>query len=271
MLEKKNNTESNRTAFNTIARVVSVQKPHEGYVELELDAPAITSRARAGQFVLVRGWPYAEPMLPRPFDIMESDPQHGRLWLLIKITGQGTRLLSRLETGSEVVLTGPLGKGITELHCDAIGLLVRGAGAAAVVMLAQQAQANKVKVYTFHSASQGNRLVGRARLEAASDEYYVATDDGSSGYHGNATDLVDEVMQRQRLDRLYTCGSRRFARYVRLCEQQRHVAGYVFLEEYMACGLGYCHGCAVKRARGDGYVLVCTEGPVLSVSEVELA
>jgi len=48
------------------------------------------------------------------------------------------------------------------------------------------------------------------------------------------------------------------------------IEGFVFLEELMACGLGDCHGCAVKKAKGEGYFLVCRDGPVFRASEVVL-
>jgi dihydroorotate dehydrogenase electron transfer subunit len=48
------------------------------------------------------------------------------------------------------------------------------------------------------------------------------------------------------------------------------VEGYLFLEELMACGLGYCHGCAVPRRNSEQYYLVCEDGPVFRADEVEV-
>jgi dihydroorotate dehydrogenase electron transfer subunit len=43
-------------------------------------------------------------------------------------------------------------------------------------------------------------------------------------------------------------------------------AAYVSLEEFMACGVGACMGCAVKARKG--YKRVCKDGPVFRVGEV---
>jgi len=67
---------------------------------------------------------------------------------------------------------------------------------------------------------------------------------------------------------VYTCGSRRFARRVQELDRQGRVSGVVFLEGLMACGLGDCHGCAVRRSDGLGYYLVCRDGPHFPAAEV---
>jgi dihydroorotate dehydrogenase electron transfer subunit len=112
--------------------------------------------------------------------------------------------------------------------------------------------------------------VCREELETVSEVFRIATDDGSDGYHGNATDLVAEQLEHTPIDRLYTCGSKRFARFVKSLDVSGRTQGYVFLESPMACGLGHCHGCAVPRQGADGYLLICRDGPVFPVAEIAL-
>jgi len=258
------------------ARTVSVREPVSRYIELTLEAPEIARLARPGQFVMVRAWPGADPFLPRPFDIVRADPVSGIIVLFVKVEGRGTALLSLLEPGMPVQCTGPLGQPVELPTGTPVALLVRGAGAAAVVMLAAAAAAAGVPVYTFLSASTARRLVCREHLEPASTELQVATDDGSAGYHGNATDLLDRLVERKEWRtgarrapvRVYTCGSRRFARHVRNLDAAGRVEGFVFLEGLMACGLGDCHGCAVRKAGEPGYYLVCRDGPHFPVGKV---
>jgi hypothetical protein len=57
---------------------------------------------------------------------------------------------------------------------------------------------------------------------------------------------------------------------VRDLDRRGLARGFVFLEALMACGLGDCHGCAVPRADGRGYHLVCRDGPHFPAAEVKL-
>jgi dihydroorotate dehydrogenase electron transfer subunit len=262
--------------FSLPARTIAVNEPVPKYIELTLGAPEIARAARPGQFVMLRAWPGADPLLPRPFDLMHADPETGTIVLFVKVEGRGTALLGLLEPGTTVQCTGPLGRPV-EIPADGpIALLVRGAGAAAVVMLAAAAVRRGVAVYSFLSASTAGRIVCRDYLQPVSTELRVATDDGTAGYHGNATDLLDRLVGRgewrsgtdRTPGRVYTCGSRRFARHVQSLETEGKARGFVFLEGLMACGLGDCHGCAVRKKGEPGYFLVCRDGPHFPVSWV---
>ena len=257
-------------AYRT-ARVLDAAEGVPGYFDLLVQEPDIAATALPGQFVMVRGWPGTDPLLPRPFDVMQVRREDGSLRLFIKVEGRGTGLMRTLEPGDAVQLAGPMGRGIDRLEFSSVALLARGAGAAAVVYLAEAAAARGIEVFTLLSASSAPRLVCRGYLEPVSRELRVATDDGSAGYHGNATDLLDELLARRPVDRVYTCGSKRFARHVQRLDGEGKVEGYVFLEGLMACGMGDCHGCAVSRAGGPGYLLVCMDGPHFRASEVVIA
>ena len=297
------------------AEVAENREVLPGYRRITVRSAGIAAAARPGQFVMVRGWEsQADPLLPRPFDIAAADPEAGTVTVIVKIAGRGTRLLAecgpcsvpggaagsgaggrtesssgdRTEIGSaglaagSLRIAGPLGKPIPEPYPNPLGLLVRGVGSAAVTFLAARAAAAGVRVIAVLSASTANRLIGKEELLASGAELHVATDDGSEGYHGNGTDLMDRLVAGERIDAsgqaasseriaaVYTCGSKRFARHVRSLEEAGVCAGFMFLEGYMACGRGDCHGCAVRKRDGSGYALVCRDGPVFPVSEVEI-
>lgn len=241
-----------------------------GYLDLWLRNANIAEKALPGQFVMLKGHKNVSPILGRPFDIADTDPEAGTFRVVIKIFGQGTRILSSLTVGSSIPVLGPLGNGVDLTGYESIGLLVRGVGAAAVTFLARRARKAGMRVAVFLSANTAERLVCADDLEAWSTDFQVATDDGSAGYHGNATDLLDGYLEKTRLDAVFTCGSRRFARFVDSLDAGGRSRGFVFLEGYMACGVGNCHGCAVKKRSGEGYILVCRDGPVFPVGEVVL-
>ncbi len=250
------------------AILVSRKESPKGYMHLVIREEQIAQTAGPGQFVMVRGWHTGDPILPRPFDIVLADPLKGIFRLCIKVEGKGTRFLSTLKKGSGLYVTGPLGKSITEFDSAGTALLVRGAGAAAVVFLAETLAKLKKPVYTVLSASTKSRLVCRSLLEQFSTDVFIATDDGTEGYSGNGTDLLDKLIEEGKVDTVYTCGAHRFARHVKALDLAGKVRGYLFLEGNMGCGMGDCHGCAVKKEGKDGYALVCMDGPVFRSRDV---
>lgn len=258
----------NKAPVFTSGTIIRVLQAYEGYLDLLIREEKIAGSALPGQFVMIRGWAGDDPILPRPFDIVQVDPLQHTFHLVIKIEGRATSLLSLLKAGDRVRLTGPLGRGIKDFAFSTLGLLVRGVGAAAVVYLAAAAHKRGIRVYTFLSAVTAGRLVCRNYLEAVSTHFAIATDDGSEGFAGNAIVLLDDFMAARRLDRIYTCGSKRFARHVKELDAGGATVGFVFLEGPMACGMGHCHGCAAEKQGGNGYFLVCKEGPHFPVSEV---
>ncbi len=256
--------------FLTEGRIKARKNEYTGYLDLLIENDKIAEHAMPGQFVMVRGWNSNDPILSRPFDIVQVDPANGLFRLVIKITGEGTGLLNVLRSGSRLVITGPLGNPVEVPHGEKIVLLVRGVGAAAVVYLAESAKNAGTEVYTFLSASAKNRLVCRDYLKNASKDLNIITDDGSDGYHGDARDILERFINKSKPDRIYTCGSGRFARFADEQDRKGLIKGFVFLESHMACGMGDCHGCAVKKRDSGGYYLVCKDGPVFPVNSVEL-
>ena len=243
-----------------------------GYLDLWVRDQLIPQIANPGQFVMIRAWEGNYPLLPRPFAIVDIDEERGEFELVVKVVGIGTSLMRKLTSGDDIYVTGPLGRGVEvgQYEKTSVLLLLRGVGAASATFLARRAFENGIAVYTFLSASKAERLVCRKLLERYSRELFIATDDGSEGYMGNAIDLVENFLSRREVAVGYTCGSRRFARYMKKLDDVGKIRGYVFLERNMACGVGFCHGCAVARADGKGYFLLCKEGPAFRVGEVIL-
>jgi dihydroorotate dehydrogenase electron transfer subunit len=252
------------------ATVLEVKQVGKEYLDLLLREPEIACTSGPGQFLMIRAWPGVDPMLPRPFDIMQCNPREQTLRLFVKVEGRGTALLKSLTPGTRVKVTGPLGRPVTDFACSSVAFLLRGAGAAAVVHLAESCRSLGIEVTSIISASTASRIVCREYLEPLSTQLLIATDDGSEGHRGLATELLDRMLERKTIDRVYTCGSRRFARHVQRLDREKRTAGFVFLEGLMACGLGDCHGCAVGKKDGSGYYLVCRDGPHFPVGEVEL-
>jgi len=229
---------------------------------VELLAPAVATRARPGQFVMVTV-PDGLAFLRRPLSLARV--RDDRVSLLVEARGRGSGRLAALEVGEGVDLAGPLG---SNFPVDGVGeaLLVGGGiGCAPLEFLADALLARGARV----TAACGFRDRRAARLAALLDlpALHAATEDGSVGCRGTVLDLV------QRLDPgpgtvVYACGPTPMLAAVQRWCARAGLRGWVSLEAHMACGTGSCHGCVVETARGRQRV--CSEGPVFALGEVRL-
>jgi dihydroorotate dehydrogenase electron transfer subunit len=99
---------------------------------------------------------------------------------------------------------------------------------------------------------------------------YICTDDGSIGIKGMVTDIAKEQIAQCRPDVVYACGPQAMLRSLwELCKAN-DIPLIVSLEEYMACGVGVCYGCAVKVKCSDreDFARVCKDGPVFFADDV---
>ncbi len=256
-------------AHTRTATVRTVQNAPPGYLDLLLEEPEIAGSARPGQFVMLRFGRSLDPILPRPFDIVESSADERSFRLIVKIVGAATRLLESIRPGDEVRVSGPLGAPITDFDCRSLALLVRGCGAAAVLAFLQEARRRGIETHTVLSASSASKFILRDELAALSDTLLLATDDGSAGEKALGTDVLRRLLAGRTVDRVYSCGGGPFyLPFLEEWDRSQKSPVYLFLESYMACGFGHCHGCAVPR-RGGGYSLVCRDGPLFRLSEVK--
>ncbi|RPJ07125.1 MAG: hypothetical protein EHM28_08230, partial [Spirochaetaceae bacterium] len=242
-----------------LARIKTLVREPEGYLDMVLAHQDIASMAGPGQFVMLKSVPGFDPVLPRPFDIVDTSPKSGTFRLLVKVTGRGTRMMEELAPGYSVQVAGPLGKPITDFNFKSCAILFRGCGAAAVLLFIKEAKKQGLVVHAIASAAQADKLVCRNEISSLADTYEIATDDGSEGVEGLGTVVLEKLLAENPVDRIYSCGGGPF--YLPyLLEIKEKLPVFLFLESYMACGAGHCHGCAVPRkgvsGKGRSYALV---------------
>jgi dihydroorotate dehydrogenase electron transfer subunit len=98
----------------------------------------------------------------------------------------------------------------------------------------------------------------------------VTTDDGSAGIQGRVTDVLPEIITRQSIDLIYSCGPMAMLRAVDDIARSLFIPHQVSVEEAMACGVGICMTCVLPMMRGDEVKMVrtCIEGPVIDGEEI---
>lgn len=247
------------------APVVSNRPVAEATWWLELDSPEIAAASRPGQFLMI-GFGTGNldaPFLPRPFSVgWRSDD--GRVGLLVRAFGSGTRRLSRLEAGDQVLLLGPLGRPFRPVGERPVQCVAGGVGLAPFLFLAGEWRAAGRDVRLLYGERTGARVFEPDLIERLSGvTAEVWTEDGARGRRGLVLDGIDPAAGPL----LLGCGPGAMLRALAELAAGADVPLQVSVEEHMGCGVGTCQGCVVPRA-GGGWAKACVEGPVFDASDL---
>ncbi len=261
-----------------ISAIVSSQRETvKGHFLVVLKVSASFSESLPGQFVMAGIKSCDHPFLSRPFSIY-SVYSHGKdtfMEILYKVVGKGTEAFSRLREGDAVNILGPLGKGFdVSPECETIVLIAGGVGIAPLSFLAERYEKDcrSAEIICYLGAGSLEDLVGLDRIEGICSVVKISTDDGSWGYPGPVTELFKRDMQfhGENNYRIYSCGPEPMLKSLHTVLKDKPVSCQVSLEERMACGVGACLGCVVKRTSGN-LVRVCKEGPVFDINTIDFS
>lgn len=267
--------------------------PGEQYVQ-RFHAPRCASHATAGSFVHIE----CSKSIPmrRPLSIMRAHAADGWIEVLFKVVGPGLRALANAEVGDTLSVIGPIGKGFT-VHEDRPDPLLIGGGVGIppMIFLAEQMLA---KCETFEPlVLMGSEIdfpfdLARSTIPtkwltpglAASIEWLerrgicarLASQAGFRGcYEGYVTDLARQYLESLSSIELskveiFSCGPTPMLRAVNYLAGEFELPCQVSLEEFMACAVGGCAGCAVEVETADGPAMkrVCVDGPVFESRDV---
>jgi len=226
--------------------------------QMKVEAPKIARKRKAGQFVILRVMETGERF---PLTIVDSDPAAGTVTIIYQVVGKSTQELNKLDAGDGILdVVGPLGK---PTHIEKFGRVVcigGGVGIAPVypIVCAMKAAGNHVT--SIISARSEDLLILEAEMAAQSDAVKVATDDGTKGFHGFPTQILQEMIESgERIDLVVAVGPVPLMRAV--CEVTRPVGikTMVSLNPIMVDGTGMCGGCRVSV--GGETKFCCVDGP----------
>lgn len=226
-----------------------------------------------GQFYMLRTekrWPV---QLPRPFSLYDRAPDGAWGSFLVKPVGEGTRAICDLAPGEGLVLTGPLGQPFPRDIVDPV-CIAGGVGLAPFLLLAREAKAKGREVRLLFGGRTRDALAGLDDFRDLA-QVRTSTDDGSHGFRGMVTALLDDMLQKGEVragEVVFCCGPDPMMHAVaKLCEP-RGLRCFLSLETYMACGYGVCNGCTVRvqgpRFKNWPYSRTCMEGPVYESCEL---
>ncbi len=237
-----------------------------GYYRMIMETPK-SFQARPGQFLQVQvSSKTTDPLLRRPFSIAGLSRNTATFFYQVK--GKGTTLLSRLQAGDRISFLGPLGKPYPVIPGPKI-ILAGGIGAASLLFLAESLSggSKNENLTVILGCKTKDALFFRRDFQNLDIPVYCATEDGSSGFKGRVTSLLEQKIKKlPEKGVLYACGPNPMLAAAGKIAEKYGWPAYFSLEVMMACGTGLCRGCAV--ATKNGYRLACVDGPVFPAEEI---
>jgi dihydroorotate dehydrogenase electron transfer subunit len=251
---------------------ISKKQAWKDYFLFALKSPSIATQAQPGQFLMVKvsdGHPY--PLLRRPLSIHSRDKK--MIEVFFKVAGTGTALLAQKKVGESLDILGPLGKGFRldeSLKGKKLFAVGGGRGIAPLYFLVQELRSLGVSIKIFYGGQTHEDLPLREKFEKSGINTAYSTDDGSFGFKGFVTGLLEADLRKMVPDKIYACGPEAMLEKIAQISKKRNIPAEFSLESLMGCGFGACWGCVkrIKKGEKEGWVKVCEEGPVFSADEI---
>jgi dihydroorotate dehydrogenase electron transfer subunit len=204
-----------------------------------------------GQFLTIRVSPYSDPLLRRPFAFSGYAPPRpgatARASVIYQIRGGATRLLSELAMGSRIDCLGALGKPFSLPSAGEYPVLAGGGRGLGPLLILS---ASLTAAGRPHRLVLGVRSASLLPTIALPEGTVLCTDDGSSGFKGTPVDWIGRELAGP--TRIYGCGPSPMLAGLAALAAERGWRASLSAEQWMACGVGACMGCALPPADGKG-------------------
>jgi dihydroorotate dehydrogenase electron transfer subunit len=263
----------------------------DGQYLLRLAAPGCVARARPGSFVHIQC--SQDIPMRRPLSIMRANVAEGWIEVLYKVMGPGLQRLTTVTPGASISILGPIGNGFeADANRKTAVLIGGGVGIPPLIFLAEHIHTGgwtetrsvaffgSELAFPFDLNNSAVPLPGvpttASQAISLLDEKGVpsrlATTAGFTGcYNGYVTELTEQWLKTLSADELeqimiYSCGPEPMLEAVAKLAGSFNLPSQLCLEEYMACAVGGCAGCAIEVQTPEGPAMkrVCVDGPVFT-------
>ena len=245
----------------------------EGIYLMKILAPRVARSARPGQFVIVRTDERGERI---PLTVADYDPAQGSVTIVTQTIGVSTRRICSLDAGQSLAdFAGPLGRpsefialSDEELRGKRFVFIAGGVGTAPVYPQVKWLHEHGAQVDVIIGAKTRDMLIFTDAMRAVATNLYIATDDGSEGFHGLVTQLLEKLIaEGKRYDECVAIGPMIMMKFVALTTKKYALRTTVSLNALMVDGTGMCGACRVTV--GGKTRFTCVEGPEFDAHEVD--
>ena len=233
---------------------------------MEVSAPQVTRKAKAGQFVIVRAYEESERI---PLTIADFDRAAGSVTLVIQQVGKSTMQMCQMNAGDEfATVAGPLGHPTEIEKYGTVVCIGGGVGIAPVYPITRALKEAGNYVISIIGARNKSLLFWEDKMGAVSDELIVCTDDGSYKRKALVTEPLKELLEaRKDITHIWAIGPAIMMKFVAATTKPYNVPTIVSLNTIMIDGTGMCGGCRVVTTEGAQFV--CVDGPEFDAHKVD--
>lgn len=246
-------------------RIISKEQFSEKVFKFEVEAPMIAKSRKAGHFVIVRVGEKGERM---PLTIADANPEKGTITLVVQEVGLSSTKLCKLNAGDYITdVVGPLGQAT---HIENFGTVVcagGGVGVAPMLPIIKALKAAGNRVVSVLAGRTKELIILEDEVRKHSDDVIIMTDDGSYGKKGVVTVGIEEVIQREKVDKCFAIGPAIMMKFCCLLTKKYNIPTDVSLNTIMVDGTGMCGACRITV--GGKTRFVCVDGPEFDGHQVD--
>ena len=248
-------------------KIVKKRALNDTVTLMEIEAPHIAKKAKAGQFIIFRVDERGERV---PLTIADYDREKGTVTIIFQIVGASTKLLNTLGEGDSLLdFVGPLGQP-THVGPEVRRVCVIGGGVGTAIAYpqAKALHAAGLEVDMIAGFRSKEIVILEEEMKAVTDHLYLMTDDGSYGEKGLVTQKLEELIKAGNpYDLLIAIGPVIMMKFVAAATKPYGIRTLVSLNPIMVDGTGMCGGCRVRV--GGQTKFACVDGPDFDGHEVD--
>ncbi|HUW58336.1 MAG TPA: sulfide/dihydroorotate dehydrogenase-like FAD/NAD-binding protein [Planctomycetota bacterium] len=235
-------------------------------IRIDVEAPLIARKRKAGQFVVLRVFETSERF---PLTIVDSDPEAGTITLIYQVVGRSTVELAGLTVGETIQdVLGPLGHPTEVKKVGTVVAVGGGVGIALLYPIAKAMADAGNHVVSILGARNKDLLILAEEMAEISDRTEIITDDGSSGRKGLVTEPLREYIESGgSTDQVVVVGPAIMMKAVVALTKPKAIPTLVSLNPIMVDGTGMCGGCRVSV--GGETKFACVDGPEFDGLQVD--
>lgn len=239
-------------------KIIEKSDLSDSVVKIVVEAPEIARKRKAGQFIILKVDEKGERI---PLTIVDSNVEKGTITIIFQVVGKTTAVLAKMRAGDSIMdIQGPLGNPTEMENFGQVVCIGGGVGVGVVYPLAVALKKAGNRVISVIGARTKDLLILEREMSEASDELHVATDDGSYGFHGFVSTVLQNLIDKGlKIDRVFAIGPVPMMRVLCNLTRPYGIKTIVSLNPIMVDATGMCGACRVSV--GGKTKFTCVDGP----------
>ena len=230
---------------------------NEQVVLMEIEAPIVAKKCKAGQFIILRVNEEGERI---PLTVADYNREKGTVTIIFQIVGKTTKILSEKKQGEYIQdFVGPLGKA-SEIEGKKVAIIGGGLGCAIAYPQAKAFHEAGVEVDLIAGFRNKDFVILEEEMKKACNRLHIVTDDGSYIEKALVTNKLEQLINEgNEYDLVIAIGPLVMMKFVCLLTKKYNLKTIVSMNPIMIDGTGMCGGCRVTV--GGETKFACVDGP----------